>query len=60
VTIRKHKVIYHLLEDLEELIDEFYGPEHEEKLIGAGSVKQVFTIDVGKKKIQTVAGMEVV
>ena len=59
VTIKQHRVIYHLLEDLETLINDFFGPEYEEVLMGTAKIKQVFTIDSGKKKQQKVAGAEI-
>ncbi len=51
VPIRSHKVIYHLLEDLENILASNLEPEIEEVKVGEAEVKAVFNTKVG-----TVAG----
>lgn len=59
VAVRSHKVIYHLLEDLKDLISDFTGPAEVEEITGKATVKSLFDIKTGKNNNSTVAGLEI-
>ncbi|XP_004914796.1 translation initiation factor IF-2, mitochondrial isoform X1 [Xenopus tropicalis] len=58
VTVKLHKVIYHLVEDLREELSKQLPPVIEENIKGEASVLATFDVTVGKKKVQ-VAGCRV-
>jgi len=57
--IKSHKIIYHLLEDLEKLIRDFVSQDFEEQVLGKANIKALFEINAGKKNAQKVAGLEI-
>lgn len=61
VTIISSKVIYHLLDELCELLGSYLPVEWEEEIVGVAEVKAVFSLNVSKKTDpSTVAGCVIV
>ncbi|XP_071961965.1 translation initiation factor IF-2, mitochondrial-like [Antedon mediterranea] len=58
VTIQKHSIIYKLIDDLKEELNERLPPVEEVSVLGEATVLQPFTISVGKRKVH-VAGCRV-
>ncbi|KAM4770707.1 translation initiation factor IF-2, mitochondrial isoform 1-T3 [Rhinophrynus dorsalis] len=58
VTVKLHRVIYHLVEDLKEELSSKLSPITEENIKGEASVLATFDVTVGKKRVQ-VAGCRV-
>lgn len=58
IAIKSHKIIYHLLDEILDLIKDTTGPSHLPQLVGSARVKTLFKLD-SKKSPQTVAGLEV-
>lgn len=59
IPFKSHKIIYHLLDELNALINDFNAPEHLLQVMGSCEVKKIYEIDGPKKKKVKIAGSEV-
>lgn len=58
LAIKSHKIIYHLLDEINDLIKDKTGPTHLPTVVGSAKVKSLFKLEA-KKSHQIVAGLEV-
>lgn len=59
VRILDHTIIYHLVEDVKEMMSEQLAPIISQKVLAEAEVLQVFAINVVKRKYRNIAGVKV-
>lgn len=59
VRILDHTIIYHLVEDVKEMMSEQLAPIISQKVLAEAEVLQVFSINIVKRKYRNIAGVKV-
>ncbi|KAG8157789.1 hypothetical protein KVR01_012451 [Diaporthe batatas] len=59
VRILDHTIIYHLVEDVKEMMSEQLAPIISQKVLAEAEVLQVFAINIVKRKYKNIAGVKV-
>lgn len=59
VRILDHTIIYHLVEDVKEMMSEQLAPIISQKVLAEAEVMQVFSINIVKRKYRNIAGVKV-
>lgn len=59
VRILDHTIIYHLVEDVKEMMSEQLAPIISQKVLAEAEVQQVFSINIVKRKYKNIAGVKV-
>lgn len=59
VRILDHTIIYHLVEDVKEMMSEQLAPIISQKVLAEAEVLQVFSINIVKRKYKNIAGVKV-
>lgn len=59
VRILDHTIIYHLVEDVKEMMSEQLAPIISQKVLAEAEVQQVFSINIVKRKYRNIAGVKV-
>lgn len=59
VRILDHTIIYHLVEDVKEMMSEQLAPIISQKVLAEADVLQVFSINIVKRKYRNIAGVKV-